>query len=66
MEIGRSALQVQGEEQAHQPQVMVSVEVTDEDVIDFMIGQALCHQLHLSTLTAVDQEKAILEINELR
>ena len=53
-------LQVHGEEQAHQPQVVITVQVADEDVVDFMKRYLVAAQLDLYPLTTVDEEVTIL------
>jgi len=54
-----------GEEESHEPEVVVSVQVTDEDVIYFMIRNLEPHQLHLSAFATVDQEVTVLNIDVL-
>jgi len=54
MQIIASLVKVHGEQQWHQTKVMVSVQMTNEDVIDLMYRDLKLSQLHLRTLTAID------------
>ena len=60
------ALKVHREDQAHEPQIMIAVQVTDENMVDTMKVYLEMHELHLHTFTAVDQEVLILNFHELR
>jgi hypothetical protein len=45
---------------------MVSVQMTDENVSDSVKVDLISHQLHLASLTAVNQEISILNLYQLR
>jgi hypothetical protein len=51
-----SSLQVHGKEQAHQSQVMITMQVADEDVSDPVDVDALIRQLNLGSFTAIYQK----------
>jgi hypothetical protein len=57
---------MKGEDQSHEPEVMIAMQVTDEDMVDAMHARVKFHQLDLRGFTAVDQEMAVLNFNELR
>jgi pantothenate kinase-related protein Tda10 len=45
---------------------MIAMQMADENVIYFVDGYLVSHQLHLSTLTTVDQEMPVLNTQVLR
>jgi hypothetical protein len=45
-----------GEDQSHQPEIVIAVKVADKYVIDAMEINLQAHKLHLSTLSTIDQE----------
>ena len=49
-----------GEDQAHQPEVMIAMQVTDEDPLDAVNAQSEFDELHLGSFATVDQEILIL------
>lgn len=65
VQIIRTLLQVHGKEQAHQSQVMITVQVTDENMIDLMKRHLVAAQLHLHTFTAIDQKMTVLNAKVL-
>ena len=65
MELVCPALKMHREDQSHQAQVMITVEVTDEDAVDAVEIDLKMHELHLHTFAAVHQEILILNFNEL-
>jgi anti-sigma-K factor RskA len=65
MKISGAFLQVHGKEQAHQPQVMIAMQMADKDVIYFVDWDLVSHQLHLSAFTAVDQKISVLNVQVL-
>jgi hypothetical protein len=48
-------LQVHGREQTGQAKVVVTVQVTDEDITNALMLYFVTHQLHLCTLAAINQ-----------
>lgn len=66
VQIVDSSLKVHREDQAHQAKVMISVQVTDENMIEPMKVYSLAHQLHLCGLTTIHKERSALHFNELR
>ena len=65
MQIIDPSLQVHGEDQTHQAEVVVTVEVADEDVVYPVEVCLHPHKLHLRTFATVDQERFILNFNVL-
>lgn len=55
--------QMHGEEQTHQTEVMITMQVTDEDVADSMKIGLIFHQLYLRTFATIDQEIAVFNLN---
>lgn len=49
-------LEVHGEEQAHQPEVMITMQVTDENVPDPMDVNSIVGELYLGTFAAINQK----------
>jgi len=45
---------------------MIAVQVTDENVVDFVSSDFVFRQLHLCTFTAIDQEKLFFIRHDLR
>ena len=62
----RSPLQVHGEDEAHQPKVVVAVQVADKNMIDAVKVRLKAHELHLRGFPAVDKEIVILDLEQLR
>jgi hypothetical protein len=58
-------LQLHGEYQSHEPQIVIAMEVGNEDVADAVEVNLISHHLHLRRLTAIDQEMAVLDFNVL-
>jgi hypothetical protein len=56
MQIVAAALQMVGKDEAHQTQVMIAMEMTDEDVVDPAMADIVPHHLNLGSLTAIDQK----------
>ena len=56
MEVIYPALQVHGENQTHQTQIMVTMEMTDKDVVYPMEVCLHSHELHLRAFSTVDQK----------
>lgn len=65
MQFVRPLLQVHGEDEAHQPQEMVAVQVADKDVVDAVEVGLQLHELHLGALATVNQEVAVLDLHQL-
>ena len=66
VKIIRASKQMHGKDQSHKPEVVITVEVRDQNVIDTMKVCLVPHQLHLCSFAAVDQEIAILNFDQLR
>jgi len=66
VQIVGAAIQVHGEQQSHQPQIMIAMQVRDEDVADAVQVGLNFHQLHLRALATVDQKVSALDFDELR
>ena len=60
-----SMMQVHRKDQAHQSEVMVTVQMADKDVADAVKVCLVFHQLHLSAFTTVDEEMEILNFYPL-
>ena len=60
-----SPQKMHGEKKAHQSKVMIAVKVADEYVIDFVVTDIISSQLHLASLTTIDQEVVILNVQVL-
>ena len=60
-----SALKVHGEDESHQAKVMITVQVTDENVIDAMEVYLKTHELHLGTFAAINEKNTILNFDQL-
>lgn len=58
--------QVHRKNEPHKAKVMITVQVTDEDVIDPVQVGLETHELHLGTFAAIDQEVPVLYLNQLR
>lgn len=65
VQVAGSALQVQGKDEAHQSEVVITVQMTNEDVIDSMKVCLHAHELHLSTFATINQERSTLNLDEL-
>jgi hypothetical protein len=59
----RSPQEMHGEDQTHQTEIMVAVEMGNENVVNAMKVGLETHQLHLRTLAAIDKEETILYLN---
>jgi len=66
MQIVHPVLQVHGEEQSRQAQIVIAVQVTYKNMIDPVVGKLKSHELHLSPFTAVDEKVAILDLHPMR
>ena len=53
-------------EQPGQAKVVVAMQVTYKNMIDFVIGQLKSHELHLSPFTTVDKKMVILYFYPVR
>ena len=60
-----SALKVHGEDESHQAEVMVTMQVTDKNVIDTMEVCLKTHELHLGSFAAINKENTILNFDQL-
>jgi len=58
--------QVHGKQQAHQTKVMITVQVTDKNVIDAMVGDLVTHELHLRPFTTINEDVPVLYVEILR
>jgi len=65
LQITGATLQVHGEQQPHQSEVMVTVQVADEDTIYAEAGELVTHQLHLCPFATIDEKSAALNFHEL-
>src|SRR5690606_36417904 len=65
VQIVHASLQVHREDQAHQAQVMIAVQVTDKNMIDAVEVYLKAHQLQLSSFAAIDHKEFVLDLNEL-
>ena len=66
VKIVHAALKVHGEDQSHQPKIMIAVQMADEDVVDpVKVGLEL-HELHLGAFAAVNHKELVLYFNQLR
>ena len=65
MEVVGTSLQVHGEDQTKEPEIMITMQVTDEDVIDAMEVSLLLHQLHLCAFAAVNEKTTSLDLHQL-
>lgn len=65
MQVIGALLQMHREDKPHKTQVMVAMEVTDEDVVDAMEIHLHLHQLHLCGFAAINQEGAVLNLDQL-
>jgi hypothetical protein len=65
VKVSRSTIQMQGKEQTHEPQVMVTMQVGDKDVINAMEVQVILCQLNLRSLSTINQKIMILNFNKL-
>jgi hypothetical protein len=59
MKLHRSAEQVHAGKKAHQSQVMITMKVTDKNMIDPLEFQLKPAQLHLGAFATVDQKKPL-------
>ena len=59
-------LQVHGEQQAHESQVMISVQMAYKDTADLMKAYAVTDQLHLGAFSAVNKIILIFCDQQLR
>lgn len=57
------SVEMHREDQSHQPEVVVAMQVTDENVTDPMNVRLVPHQLHLSPFATVDKERSVLYFN---
>jgi hypothetical protein len=61
-----AVLQVHGKNQSHQSEVMITMQVTYENMIDPVKVYLETHELHWASFAAVNQEITILNFNQLR
>lgn len=66
MEIVFPMQEMHGEQQPHESQEMVTVQVADENVIDFKCTQLKALELLLTAFSAIDEEVMILNDQVLR
>ena len=52
-----------GEDKPHETEIMISMKVTDKDVIDAMKIYLQAHELHLCPFAAVNEEMPVLNFN---
>jgi hypothetical protein len=60
MQIVATLIQMHRKKQGHQSQIMISMKVTDEYVINLVKRNLVFRHLHLSSLTAIDEEMSVL------
>ena len=60
-----STLQMQRKNEAHQSEVMIAVQMANEDMIDSMKVGLHTHELHLGSFATINQERSILNLDEL-
>jgi hypothetical protein len=60
------ALEVHGKKQSHQSEVMVSMQMADENVVDPVEICLKAHQLHLCTFSTIYKEVPVLNFYQLR
>ena len=66
MQVIYPSLEMHRKNQSHQSQVVITVQVADENMIDSVEIGLQTHELHLRSFTTVNQEVAILYFNKLR
>ena len=54
MKVILSSQEMHGEQQAHQSEVVITMQMTDEDVVDFMMAEVVSLELQLAGLSAVN------------
>ena len=54
MKVILSSQEMHGEQQAHQSEVVITMQVADEDVVDFMMAEVVSLELQLAGLSAVN------------
>lgn len=57
--------EVHGEQESHEPQVMITMEVTDEYVVDFVCAQLKAFELLLTAFTTINQKVVFLDYEVL-
>lgn len=65
VEVVGSSQQVHGEDQAHETEVMIAMQVADENVIDAVQVRLETHELHLRSFPAVNQKMPVLDLYKL-
>ena len=65
MKIVRTSQEMQCEDQPHQTEIMIAVEMRNEDMIDPVHVCLIAHELHLRTFPAVDKEIPVLDLDQL-
>ena len=65
MKIFSAATQVHGIDQAYQTEDMISMQMTDKDVVNPAYFGSILYQLHLGTLSAIYEKMAIFQIEQL-
>ena len=65
VEIIGSTQKVHGEDQPHQSEIMIAVEVRNEDMIDPVHVCLIAHELHLRTFSAINKEIPVLYLYQL-
>lgn len=66
VQIGFTPEQVHRKNQSHQPEVMIAMQVTDENVIDLLLAELVPPQLVLTSFAAVDQQLVVMQGQVLR
>ena len=61
-----SAVQMHAKQQAHKPQVLVAMEITNENLIYFLCGDGESLQLSLYTLSTINKNMVFLNMEILR
>lgn len=65
MQVGHPALKVHRKDQPHQAKVMITVKVTDKDMIDAVKICLHAHKLDLGCFTTVNEKSAALYFDVL-
>src|SRR5262245_947386 len=54
------------EDESHQPEVVVTMQVADKEVIDFVLAEIVPAKLMLAAFATVDEEIMVMDLQELR
>jgi len=65
MKILRASQQAHTGQQTNQPEIMITVQVRDKDVIDLAAADLVFRHLHLCSFPAVNEEKMFVHCNHL-